>query len=78
MVQALKALQEKVSKGRPGTTGEHVKELQQKHTVELAEYDKKASTEKYEKKRIIIEAAHKIQMKALTEKVHKTYVSYFV
>ena len=67
----MKTLQEKVAKGKPGMTDERVKELQKKHDFELVEFDKKASTEKYEKKRSIIEAAHKVQIKALTEKVHK-------
>ena len=68
----MNALQEKLSKGKPGTTDEHIKELKKKHAIELVEFDKKASTEKYEKKRSIIESAHKVQMKALTDKVHKT------
>ena len=68
----MKALQEKMAKGKPGTTDEHVKELQKKHAIELVDFDKKASTEKYEKKRSIIESAHKVQMKALTDKVHKS------
>ena len=68
----MKTLQEKLAKGKPGTTDDHIKELQKKHTIDLVEFDKKASTEKYEKKRSIIEAAHKVQMKALTDKIHKT------
>ena len=66
----MKALQEKVAKGKPRMTDDRVKELQKKHDFELVEFDKKASIEKYEK-RSIIEATHKVQMKALTEKVHK-------
>ena len=68
----MKTLQEKLAKGKPGTTDDHIKELQKKHTIDLVEFDKKASTEKYEKKRSIIESAHKVQMKALTDKIHKT------
>ena len=68
----MKTLQEKLAKGKLSTTDEHIKELQKKHTIELVEFDKKASTEKYEKKRSIIESAHKVQMKALTDKIHKT------
>ena len=71
-LQTLKSLQEKLAKGKSSATDEHIKELQKKHTIELVEFDKKASTEKYEKKRSIIESAHKVQMKALTDKVHKS------
>ena len=69
--KTLKLLQEKLTKGKSSVTDDHVKELQKKHAMELVEFDKKASSEKYEKKRAIIESAHKIQMKTLTEKVHK-------
>ena len=68
----MKALQEKLAKGKPGVSDDHVKELRKKHTYELVEFDKKASTEKYEKKRAIIESAHKVQMKTLTDKIHKS------
>lgn len=74
----MKTLQEKLAKGKLSTTDEHIKELQKKHTIELVEFDKKASTEKYEKKRSIIESAHKVQMKALTDKIHKTWVEFHV
>ena len=73
-LQTLKALQEKLAKGKPGVSGDDITDLQIKHTTELAEFDKKASTEKYEKKRAIVESAHKIQMKTLTDKVHKRCV----
>ena len=68
----MKVLQDKLAKGKSAITDEHIRELKKKHAFELVEFDKKASTEKYEKKRAIIEAAHKIQMKTLMEKVHKT------
>ena len=67
----MKTLQDKLTKGKSAVTDEHIRELKRKHAFELLEFDKKASTEKYEKKRAIVESAHKIQMKTLTEKVHK-------
>ena len=58
-------------KPKSGVSDSGIKELEQKQQVELIDFDRKASGERYEKKRLLIEALHKAQMKELTVKVHR-------